>query len=239
MATITTTTTGTTRATTATTTGTTGATTATANAAAKAASTTTGFAGDFQTFLKLLTTQLQNQDPTNAMSPEQMTSQLVQFAGVEQQIRMNTSLEQLIGLQQASQLTASAPLIGRRVELEGDRLALQGGSATLRLPAKGLAAAAQIQVLDPSGRTLREARVPLGADVTEWSWDGKDAAGRRLADGSYRFAVSGIAADGGAAAVTATSLGRVTGAQRVNGALQLSLGTMTAGFDKVRSLVGD
>jgi flagellar basal-body rod modification protein FlgD len=215
-----------------------GATTAQA-AATAAARTTTGFGGDFQTFLKLLTTQLQNQDPTNAMSPEQMTSQLVQFAGVEQQIRMNGSLEQLIGLQQASQLTASAPLLGRRVELEGDRLPLQGGSATLRLPPAGLAAAAQIQVLDPSGRMLREARVPLGSDVTEWRWDGRNAAGQRLSDGGYRFAVTGTAANGGAAAVAATALGRVTGAQRVGGALQLSFGSMTAGFDQVRSLAGE
>lgn len=212
----------------------------TANAAANAAaSTTTGFGGDFQTFLKLLTTQLQNQDPTNAMSPEQMTAQLVQFAGVEQQIRMNSSLERLIGLQQASQLTASAPLLGRRVEVEGDRLALQNGAATLRLPPAGLAAAAQIQVLDPSGRTLREARVPFGADVTEWNWDGRDAAGRRLADGSYRFAVAGAAADGSAAAITATSVARVTGTQRVDGELQLMFGRLALGFDKVRSLAGE
>ena len=222
------------------------ATTAPAAAAAGASATTaatpatrqTGLGADFNTFLKLLTTQLQNQDPTNAMDPEQMTSQLVQFAGVEQQIRVNSSLEKLIGLQQAGQLTASAPLLGQRIEIEGDRLALQDGQAQLRLPKAGLAAAAQIQVLDPSGRTLREARVPLGQDTTEWSWDGRDTAGNRLPDGTYRFKVTGFTASGGAAPVDVTSVARATGTERRGGDLQLMFGGLGVGFDKVRSLRG-
>jgi flagellar basal-body rod modification protein FlgD len=214
-----------------------GSGTPTAAASARGAA-AAGFGSDFNTFLQLLTTQLRNQDPTNAMSPEQMTAQLVQFAGVEQQIRVNDSLEKLIALQQASQLTASAPLLGQRVEVASDRLALQDGAARVRLPPAGLAAAASIQVLDPSGRTLREARVPLGQDVTEWSWDGRDAAGRRLPDGAYRFVAQGVATDGTAVPVAATMVGRVTGAERRDGDLMLRLGAVEAGFDSVRSLRG-
>lgn len=209
-----------------------------AAAAARPGSQATGLGADFNTFLRLLTTQLQNQDPTNAMSPEQMTQQLVQFAGVEQQVRMNGSLEKLIGLQQASQLTASASLLGQVVEVEGNRLPLQDGAARLRLPPAGLAAAARIQVLDPSGRTLREARVPLGTDVTEWNWDGQDAAGKRLPDGGYRFAVTGFAADGSTVALDATVLGRVTGTERRSGDLRMMFGATDVGFDQVRSLRG-
>lgn len=211
----------------------------TAAAAAKPGSQATGLGADFNTFLRLLTTQLQNQDPTNAMSPEQMTQQLVQFAGVEQQLRMNGSLEKLIGLQQASQLTASASLLGQVVEVEGNRLPLQDGAARLRLPQAGLAAAARIQVLDPSGRTLREARVPLGTDISEWTWDGKDSAGRRLPDGGYRFAVTGFGADGGSVPLEATVLGRVTGTERRNGDLRMMFGATDVGFDQVRSLRGE
>jgi flagellar basal-body rod modification protein FlgD len=198
----------------------------------------TGLGSDFNSFLRLLTTQLQNQDPTNALSPEQMTAQLVQFAGVEQQIRMNGSLEKLIALQQTSQLTATAPLLGQSVEVEGQSLALQDGAARLRLPPAGLAAAAQIQVLDPSGRTLREARVPLGQDVTEWSWDGRDAAGRRMPDGAYRFVAQGVAAGGASVPIAPSVVGRVTGAERRDGDLRLMLGRLDVGFDKVRSLRG-
>src|SRR5690349_19629108 len=85
--------------------------------------------GDFNTFLKMLTTQLQNQDPTNAMDPTQMTNQLVAFAQVEQQISMNTNLNSLISLQQAQSLTTGASLVGRKVELSGSTLPLQNGQA--------------------------------------------------------------------------------------------------------------
>ena len=57
------------------------------------------FSSNFQSFLTLLTTQLQNQDPLNPMDSTQFTSQLVQFTGVEQGILQNQNLQQLIGLQ--------------------------------------------------------------------------------------------------------------------------------------------
>src|SRR6476660_9854864 len=108
----------------------------------------TGIGADFNTFLSLLTTQLKNQDPTKAMDTQEMTNQLVQFASVEQQIGVNTNLQKLIGLQQASQLTAAAPLMGKQVEVESDRLSLQDSKALLRLPPAGTASLARVTVLD-------------------------------------------------------------------------------------------
>lgn len=216
-------------------------TTTVASATAAAASTTakgTGFGADFNTFLTLLTTQLRNQDPTNAMSPEQMTAQLVQFAQVEQQIRVNGSLERLIGLQQAAQLTASAPLLGRVVEVESDRLSLQDGAATLRLPAAGAASRATILVQDAAGRTLREARVALGTEPGDWTWNGRDASGERLPDGAYLFTVAGEDANGTAQPLEATVRARVTGVERRGGELRLLMGGLDLGFDRVRSLPG-
>ena len=81
---------------------------ASANAATSTAQ-TPRLAGDFNTFLKLLTTQIKNQSPTDPLDTNQMTSQLVQFASVEQQVAMNQNLQRLLTLEQASQLTASAP----------------------------------------------------------------------------------------------------------------------------------
>ena len=118
---------------------------ATATASAAAAS-NTRLAGDFNTFLTLLTTQLQNQSPTDPLDANQMTNQLVQFASVEQQIAMNQNLERLITLQQAAQLTASAPLVGRRVEVEADQVPLQNGRGEVRLPAAGAARFAEITI---------------------------------------------------------------------------------------------
>ena len=58
--------------------------------------TTTGIADNFQTFLTLLTTQLQNQNPLDPLDTNQFTQQLVQFAGVEQQLKQNEQLKALI-----------------------------------------------------------------------------------------------------------------------------------------------
>ena len=57
-------------------------------------------AGNFNTFLTLLTTQLQNQDPLDPLDTNQFTQQLVEFASVEQQVNMNTNLQTLISMQQ-------------------------------------------------------------------------------------------------------------------------------------------
>lgn len=206
-------------------------------ATAAASSGNTRLAGDFNTFLTLLTTQLQNQSPTDPLDTNQLTNQLVQFASVEQQISMNQNLGRLITLQQSAQLTAAAPLIGQRVEVESDSLALQGGRAEVRLPAAGTARSAEIAVLDTNGRVLRQQVVALGAAPTGWTWDGRDAAGRSLGDGTYRVQVTGRGVNGEATALGFAVAGTVTGAERQGDALMLSLGTMTVGFDRLRRLV--
>lgn len=200
-----------------------------------------GIGGDFNTFLTLLTTQLKNQDPTKAMDAQQMTAQLVQFAQVEQAISMNRNMAKLISLQQASQLTAAAPLMGKTVEVSADQLSLQDGRATLRLPAAGVAREAQIVVLDGTGRTIREATVALGPAPTEWVWDGRDVAGNLQPDGAYAFAAAGRDAGGGVAAIEATVRARATAAERAadaDGDLKLRLGGLSVGFGAVRSVDG-
>ena len=208
------------------------AATATPNAAA--ASSRPRLNADFNTFLNLLTTQLRNQDPTKAMDAEQMTQQLVQFASVEQQLAVNQSLERLVTLQQGSQVVAAAPLMGRTVEVESDRLSLQGGQAALRLPAAGAARSARIEVQDADGRVLRTAEVPLGTAATNWRWDGRDSRGRALPDGAYRFAVTGATATGAPSPVAAGVLARATAVERQDGEVRLKLGALTVDFGRLR-----
>ncbi|MCU0886803.1 MAG: flagellar hook assembly protein FlgD [Rubritepida sp.] len=188
---------------------------------------------DFNTVLTLLTTQLRNQDPTKAMDVQQMTQQLVQFAGVEQQLAVNQNLERMIGLQQGSQLLSAAPLIGREVEVESERLALQAGQATLRLQASPTGPReARVEVLDGTGRAMRSSTVTLGSEPRSWRWDGRDNGGRQLADGSYAVRVT--TTDG--AAVGFTVIGRTTAAERAGGEVQLRLGALAVPFEKMRGL---
>ncbi|MCS6891456.1 MAG: hypothetical protein NZN45_07560 [Rhodovarius sp.] len=194
--------------------------------------------GDVTTFLQLLTTQLRNQDPTNAMDVNTMTAQLVAFAGVEQQIAMNRQLGQLLALQQGAQLTAAAGLIGRSLEVESPALVLQEGQATLRLPAAGAARWAVVKISDAAGRLLREASVPLGPDRSTWRWDGRDSAGRPLPDGSYAVTVSGRDAMGGELPIEVGVIARATGAERSGDGVRLRFGTLSLPLDRLRGLAG-
>ncbi len=217
--------------------------------AAAAAETQTGaragarINADFNTFLTLLTTQLRNQDPTNAMDAQQMTAQLVQFSSVEQQLAVNQNLERLITLQQGSQLVSAAPLTGRVVEVESDRLALQGGQATLRLPAAVTGATtARVDILDGTGRVLRGSEVTLTGSPQDWQWDGRETGGRLLADGAYSVRVTAPVATGSAGgtpgpALPFTVVGRATGAERVEGEVRLKLGSLAVNFDRLRGVV--
>jgi flagellar basal-body rod modification protein FlgD len=200
---------------------------------------TTGIAGDFNTFLTLLTTQLKNQDPTNALDTSQMTQQLVAFAQVEQQISMNSNLGKLITLQQTQELTQAGALIGRRVEVQSDRLSLQSGQATVRLPPAGNATQAVVNVQNAAGQVIRSATLPLGQASTDWVWDGKGSGGQRLPDGAYTYAVGGVAPGGSAVPLTATVVATATATERRNGELSLVLGGLSLGFDKVVKLDGN
>ncbi|MGB1540522.1 MAG: flagellar hook assembly protein FlgD, partial [Rickettsiales bacterium] len=76
--------------------------------------------GDFDTFLLLLTTQLQNQDPIEPLDTNEFTAQLVQFANVEQAIDTNSNLETMISMQQGTQINNAVNYIGNFVEAKGN-----------------------------------------------------------------------------------------------------------------------
>jgi flagellar basal-body rod modification protein FlgD len=193
-------------------------------------------AGDFNTFLTLLTTQIKNQSPTDPLDTNQMTNQLVQFSSVEQQIAMNQNLQRLINLEQASQLTASAPLIGQKVEVEADQITLQGGTGALRLPAADASQMAQITIRGSGGRIIRQDTVQLGSAASNWSWNGRGADGATVPDGAYKASVTGFGAGGKVEALPFTTVGTVTGAERAGGDLKLILGQLQTSFDKLRSV---
>ena len=193
--------------------------------------------GNFDTFLTLLTTQLKNQSPTDPLDTNQMTQQLVQFAGVEQQISMNGNLEKMIALQTTTQLTAAAPLLGQTLEVTGDHLAVQNGKATLRLPAAAEATRAHVVVASSSGRTLHESDVTLGTAAKDWQWNGRGTDGKTVPDGAYRVTVNGLDIAGQAAPLSWTVVGKATSLEQQNGSLKLMLGNAAYDFAAVRSVV--
>src|ERR1700738_1100812 len=90
----------------------------------------TTLAGNFQTFLTLLTTQLQNQNPLSPLDTNQFTQQLVQFASVEQQLKSNDQLAKLVALQQTAQSTQALTFVGKTAVVDGSTAAVTKGTAT-------------------------------------------------------------------------------------------------------------
>ncbi len=195
-------------------------------------------ASNFQDFLKLLTTQLRNQDPTAPLDTNQFTQQLVMFAQVEQQLATNQSLERLIRLQETSQLTALTGLIGRTVEAEAGAIVLQNsvgrGAYTLRADAT----ATTVVIRDAAGRILAQLAGESRAGRHEFAWDGRDAFGRRLPDGVYRVSVEARRGSG-VEPVPTTVIGRITGAERTEGGLKLFIGGLAIDSSAIRSVSPD
>ena len=204
--------------------------------ATSGAGTGTTLSGDLNTFLRLLTTQLRNQDPTQPMDANQLTQQLVQFSTVEQQVATNRTLQSLLSLQQAGQLGEAAALVGRRVSVETTSLPLQSGLAEINLPAAGAASRAVIEIRDGAGTLVRSSEVALGSAAATWRWDGTNARGVRQPDGAYRVSVAGRGSDGGAVTLGFSVRGQVTGAGRENGAVMLRMGAVSVGYETLRDL---
>ena len=212
------------------------ATSTTATQVSNAAASQSSLTSSYDTFLTLLTTQLKNQSPDDPMDTNQMTQQLVQFSSVEQQVSMNKNLETLISLQQTSQLTSAAPMLGQTVEVSSDQLSLQNGTAQLKLPAAGQAQSAHVTVTNSVGRTLYEEDVALGSSSQTWSWNGKNSSGVQQSDGTYTVGVSGVDASGQAATVDYSVLARATGLQRDGTTLNLVSGSTSYDFSNVVSV---
>jgi len=211
------------------------------SASASTASQQTGSAAlnslsaNFGDFLKLLMTQLQNQDPTSPMDTNTFTSELVQFAGVEQQINTNTSLTQLIQATQGSEVMQASSMTGKRITVDSDHVPLQNGSGTIQFTAPA-AEPVDISIYSDSGAKLSDTAMTASKGANTWTWDGTDSSGRSLPDGSYKVAVTGANADGTTSALTFSVIGTATGVQNNSSGVQLQMGALSVDFSKVQSV---
>lgn len=162
-------------------------------------------------FLKLLVTQLRNQDPMNPMQNAELTMQLAQMSTVEGINKLNAGLEALMGSYRASQTLQAAGLIGHQVFVEGDRLGLSSeGMAIGGIDLPQAADKVRVSVLDDSGAVVRKLDLGnLPAGLSRFVWDGRDDVGAVLPiEGSYRFALN-AELDGKAVKATALTLDQV------------------------------
>lgn len=210
-----------------------GAASTTASAAPNALA---SLSGNFQDFLKLLMTQLQNQNPASPLDTNQFTSQLVQFASVGQQINANQSLTQLIQLTQSGEILQSSSMLGHQVAVQSDHMPLQNGTGQLQFTAASAGPVA-IAVYSDNGTQLADATVQAVAGNNTWTWDGTTGSGSKAPDGAYRVAVMGLDQSGNPVAQPFSVVGTATGVATQNGTLQLQLGPEAVPFGSVQSIL--
>lgn len=171
-------------------------------------------------FLKLLVAQLNNQDPMNPLDNAQMTSQMAQINTVTGIQQLNQTVKGLADQFAALQMLQGASMVGRSVLTEGDRLQIEGNTASGRFDLAAAATSAKVEVLTPAGQVV--GTVDLGSKAAgrhAFEWDASRYSGDRSA---LRFRV--VAANG-QTAVASTPLAqfKVLSASSEAGALTLNL----------------
>jgi len=177
------------------------------NPAAAATQSTAAAAQD--TFMKLLVTQMKNQDPLNPLDNAQVTSQLAQLSTVTGIEKMNATLQSLIGSYQSSQTLQAASMIGHGVLVAGSSLNLNNGQAPFGVDLNTSADDVKVSIKDASGRAIRS--MDLGsqqAGMLALQWDGTTDSGAAAANGQYSFSVDAIQG-GQTVGATALAFGQV------------------------------
>jgi flagellar basal-body rod modification protein FlgD len=192
-------------------------TSASANSSASAApsGSTSGaanIAGNFDSFLQLLTTQLQNQDPLDPLDTNQFTQELVSFSSVEQQINMNTNLSTLISLQQTAQSTAALNFLGTTVTVNGNSAQLGSGQSNPTWNyTLGKASTVAINVSSSTGQLVYSTAQTLQAGNQTFTWNGTDSVGNAWPAGTYTVSITATDASGKTTTVSPQVQGVVTG----------------------------
>lgn len=180
----------------------------------------TGSGGDFDTFLKMLTAQIQNQDPLNPMENTEFAVQLATFSGVEQQVRTNALLSEMTEGTGGGRLSQVANWIGREVRTTGP-VWFGGEPITLSITPDRGADAVNLITLDSQGREI--ARSSIGTGAGEVDWQGTDASGAPLPAGLYQFRIESLNGGDVIATSDVASYSQVDGAELTQNGVILNL----------------
>ena len=150
---------------------------------------TAQISSDFETFLKMLTAQMQYQDPLNPVDSTDYATQLATFSGVEQAVLTNDLLQSLTTQMNTGGLVDMAALVGKEVRSAGP--AYFDGQPMTLLPTRNVAAdSAELVVRDAAGVELQRQPISPGSETIEWAGVGTD--GTPMPAGIYEFEIQSI-----------------------------------------------
>lgn len=206
-------------------------------AAATNALASSQIAGNFQSFLTLLTTQLQNQNPLSPLDTNQFTQQLVEFAGVQQQLNTNDSLATLVSLQQTAQSTQALGFVGKTAVVNGSTATMTNSKATWELSVPSHSDVT-VSIASSTGQTVYSGTYAVNAGNNQpFAWNGLGSDGSQLPDGSYKLTATGKDSAGNTVAITTQVQGVVSSVDLSQSPPLLSIDGQTYTVNQIQSIV--
>ena len=193
-------------------------------------------AGNFMTFLQLLTTQLKNQNPLDPLDTNQFTQQLVQFAQVEQQMKSNDQLATLIAMDKTAQSTAALAYVGATVVVDGSTTQLTTNGATWNFNVSK-PATATITIKDATGQTCYTGTFTVNPGDQKFTWDGKGNDGKQWPAGKYTITAVAVDANKQPVAVSTEVQAVVDSVDLTKNPPLLSINGQNYTMDKIKRIV--
>lgn len=208
------------------------------NFAENTANSSNKLADDFDDFLILLTTQLQNQDPLDPADSSEFTSQIVQFAGVEQSINTNQKLDALVSLNLGSSFSSALNYVGKGISYISSEAHFDGTKPVkVNYAIDGESTDTTINVFDEDGNLLYSEVPPSDSGSTEFIWDGKDKNDIVQPEGTYEIRVAALDHEKNPLKVTTVVTGHVSGIETQNGSTFLLVGSRAVSLGKIINVV--
>ncbi|MFA5592499.1 MAG: flagellar hook capping FlgD N-terminal domain-containing protein [Micavibrio sp.] len=195
------------------------------NNAQKTATAGVKLAEDFQQFLTLLTTQLQNQDPLSPMDSTEFTNQLVQFSQVEQQINMNQKMDNLVSLQLASISTVALGYVGMDISYLSAEMNYDGTTPVdVNYALASEAVTSRINIYNEEGTLVYSHDAPKNVGTNKFTWNGTSTGGAPLEPGTYSVKIDALDKDGKVIENSTVVSGNVRGIETQNGVVYVLVG---------------
>lgn len=183
---------------------------------------------DFNMFLKLLTTQMQNQDPLDPMKTSEYTQQLVQYSQVEQTIQQTDTLKSILSRLSTQDIAQASSFIGREVVFASSQSGLTAtGPASWSYQAERPVTSLVATITDATGRVVDTRTINADAKNGRFNWDGITMTGAKMPEGPYTLALVGKDDAGNDVKVNVSSIGMVRDVTAGIGGVNLGVNGIT------------
>jgi len=190
----------------------------------------------YNTFITLLTSQLQHQDPLNPTNTDTFTQELIQLSGVEQQLTTNSTLSNINT--DISTITQANGLgyVGKTVTASGATAPLQSGKAQWDYTLNSSAQNVTLTVKDSSGNTVYSTSGNTSSGQHSFSWNGTTTGGSTNTSGDFTLSVAATDASGKSVSTSTSMVGQVTGVDTSTGSTELEVGDIKVPIGNVTAI---